>query len=172
MLQKWKCTWLKDGAAVHLNSKILLKDFWGLNIKAETQASWRSSCEPTVASWASSCRITGGNNTNLWMDAPRLTLHWKGLTKHVSLWFYLSHRFFLRRGNTLLSIEKNQARESPSWERDAAATVAKPTAFNKNLRAAASLQVIFFNLNLPYTYLFMLKLSTACKIFIKKLTFN
>lgn len=29
MLKKWKYTWLKDGAAVHLNSKILFKDFWG-----------------------------------------------------------------------------------------------------------------------------------------------
>lgn len=30
----------------------------------------------------------------------------------------------------------------------------------------------FFYLNLPYTYLFMLKLSTAFKVLIKKLTLN
>lgn len=82
---------------------------------------------------------------------------------------------FPKRENILLSIVKIQNQgELQLRKRCSSIILVEAAAFHKDLRAVTSLRVclVFFNLILSYTHLFMLKLRTFCKIPIKKLTFN
>ena len=151
----------------------LSRGFFGENSQSRNPSFVEHLLQAHRGQLASSCQYQGGINTILWMDTPDLRL--KRTHKACkSVVLFKSWGFSWKEEILCYQQWKFKSGRAPAEkERCCSVILVEATAFHKDLWAAASLRVIyFFNLNLSYTHLLMLKLSTACKIPIEKLTVN